>query len=57
MGIAIHCSCLEVDKSPKLDPQKKQALMKERAEIVARAHEPYKGMDQVIKEEIRKKVD
>ena len=57
MGIAIHCSCLEVDKSLKLDPQKKQALMKERAEIVARAREPYKGMDQVTEEEIRKKVD
>ena len=31
--------------------------MKERAEIVARAREPYKGMDQVTEEEIRKKVD
>ena len=31
--------------------------MKERAEIMARAREPYKGMDQVTEEEIRKKVD
>ena len=31
--------------------------MKERAEIVARAREPYKGMEQVTEEEIRKKVE